>query len=473
MNAARVIPKSGNPVAAVGRFLRDAFSSLKQTGDIPARASLLARPPTPVPGAPGRSPLRVRAEGEDSCDDDTPRLVNEGGQWADVCVGYAYSLVETWEPAAFVLPVEILNRTFNSVNWSRTGGEINYSVWKNQSCWANPWTFILTTWYQDACEPTGSQTPAYYDSALTGLYHNDDFLRRLMWVLLQVPYPFDARIYTTHTASVQALPGWARWDYQYIEDATGWGPHIQYLPLFLSGVVSGTSWENCTVVCQPSSQQWSACEAQGGSWNYEWCGCYPMGDPLLIDLDRNGFALTNAPTGVPFDLRADGSTVLTAWTQAGSQDAFLVLDRNSNGRIDDGAELFSDVAPQPNGPQKQHKNGRKVSANGFLALSVFDEAGSGGDGDGQITEDDAIYNQLRLWLDTNHNGISEQAELVTLASRDIRSISLHFVASKVVDEFGNRFAYKSHVLMDSDMKIRGSLERNATDVFFQYVPLTP
>jgi len=205
----------------------------------------------------------------------------------------------------------------------------------------------------------------------------------------------------------------------------------------------------------------------GGGCTFDWececeCICYEglcsFASPIVIDVLGDGFDLTNGSNGVHFDLNADGVSRGLAWTSVSTDDAWLTLDRNNNGLIDNGTELFGDVTQQP----------ASQFPNGFAALAVFDKAENGGNGDGKITQQDSVFFSLRLWRDANHNGTSEPSELHGLPELGLIALDLDYKKSKRIDQYGNEFRYRAKV---KDQR-GAQLGRWAWDVFL-VSPLQP
>jgi len=193
------------------------------------------------------------------------------------------------------------------------------------------------------------------------------------------------------------------------------------------------------------------CNMTSGPLNPLTNGCEPDScTPIVINLDGAGFRFTSLEDGVRFDIDADGEAEHLAWTAPNGRDAFLVLDRNGNGRIDNGAELFGGATSQP----------ASEEPNGFAALAVFDDAASGGNGDGVISAADSVYERLGLWIDANHDAVSQAHEVTPLFSEKIQAIDLTPVVSQRRDRHGNRSKWASHVLFLHSLRLA------ALDVIF-------
>lgn len=159
-------------------------------------------------------------------------------------------------------------------------------------------------------------------------------------------------------------------------------------------------------------------------------GCPGTTTPILVDLDRAGLRLTSFDGGVRFDLNRDGVAEQLSWISRGSGDGWLVLDRNGNGEIDDGGELFGNFTEQP----------ASADPNGYEALAVFDE-----NGDGWLTEVDAVFPELAVWVDVDHDGRSSPGELRSLSDAGVSALEISPVESRRRDVHGNLFRYTARV----------------------------
>lgn len=144
--------------------------------------------------------------------------------------------------------------------------------------------------------------------------------------------------------------------------------------------------------------------------------------PIVLDLDKDGADLVSlAASGTRFDMNGDGITDKTGWIETG--DAFLALDRNGNGLIDNIGEISF----------LGDKLGSKTDLEG---LQAFDS-----NGDGVLDGDDARFDQFKAWVDGNANGKTDAGELLSLADAGIVKISLTGAPTGETPTSGSNIVY--------------------------------
>lgn len=179
--------------------------------------------------------------------------------------------------------------------------------------------------------------------------------------------------------------------------------------------------------------------------------------PILIDLEGGGLRFSNI--AVPFDLRGDGQVHSVSWPEPFSGAAFLAYDRNADGTIDNGSELFGNSTPlgwAADGP---------TAANGFEALASFDAPENGGNGDGVIDQEDMVFDHLVLWSDSDCNGTSDAGELRTATDAGLKWISLSDRESHRTDATGTLYAYRAKVGIERNHD-GNVVQRFAYDIIF-------
>lgn len=160
--------------------------------------------------------------------------------------------------------------------------------------------------------------------------------------------------------------------------------------------------------------------------------------PVILDLKGDGIHLSGTNPAVGFDIDADGIKDRIAWTGVAEDDAFLCMDRNHNGIIDDGTELFGYATPLISGQPA------KV---GYRALSELDRPDLGGNHDGKIDAMDEMFSDLHVWQDRNRDGISQANEIYTLDQVEVVALDFKYKSRHLTDAYGNVFRYESRVDM--------------------------
>jgi Ca2+-binding RTX toxin-like protein len=180
---------------------------------------------------------------------------------------------------------------------------------------------------------------------------------------------------------------------------------------------------------------------------------YSYVDPLIVDLDGDGVETVSKDVGIVFDHDGDGHKAGTGWVS--KDDAFVVLDRNKNGKIDNGSELFGVNTLLSNG---------KLAGNGFEALADLDSTN-----DGVFDSQDDLYGEVRLWQDRNQDGISQADELLSLAAAGIVSIKVSGAASTNGDNGNIISNLGSYTKVDTSTGVVGTVDF-AQNPFYREFP---
>lgn len=173
----------------------------------------------------------------------------------------------------------------------------------------------------------------------------------------------------------------------------------------------------------------------GGDWCPPECSSCGSFSAVVVNVGQGGWDLSGLADPVTFDLGPLGGRQTIAWTARGSDLAFLALDRNGNGVIDDGSELFGTATPTAMG---------NPARNGFVALAEFDA-----NLDAQIDEADPIWPSLLLWLDVDHDAVSQSDELFAVAASSVTTIEIPHRWKLRREKNGSYFAYEGNARLGS------------------------
>ncbi|MBZ0146916.1 MAG: hypothetical protein K8F62_05145, partial [Pseudorhodoplanes sp.] len=130
------------------------------------------------------------------------------------------------------------------------------------------------------------------------------------------------------------------------------------------------------------------------------------GTPIILDIDGDGIETIGVFAGAYFDHDGNGFAEATGWVAP--DDGLLVWDRNANGRIDDGSELFGNRTRLNNG---------SLASNGYAALAELDE-----NYDGKVDIGDSAWSSLLIWRDFDSDGYTDANELITLADAGVAAL---------------------------------------------------
>lgn len=171
------------------------------------------------------------------------------------------------------------------------------------------------------------------------------------------------------------------------------------------------------------------------------------GSPIILSLG-GAYSLAGANDPVVFDIDGDGLPNSMGWTARGGNDVFLALDRNDDGRINSGRELFGDATILRNGSE---------ASNGFEAMKDFDD-----NRDGRLDRNDPVWSRLLVWRDENHDGVSAASEIGVLTQTGVTGIGLAYEENGRTDRHGNEFRFEARL----DAEPGSHVHRKVYDIYF-------
>ena len=209
----------------------------------------------------------------------------------------------------------------------------------------------------------------------------------------------------------------------------------------------------------PSPGPFGDCEEKE-KWNKPWKelnrdGKYYVYDPIVLDLDGDGIETIGSKKygGALFDHDNDGIKTATGWVK--SDDGFLVIDRNNDGIINNGSELFGDGTTLKSGNKATH---------GYEALAELDS-----NNDGLIDAKDEDFLDLKIWRDLNQDGMSQKSELFTLQELGVKSLNLSYTDTKKDLAGGNILAQiSSYETTDGSQKVMGDVNFSFDSFYSRY-----
>ena len=234
----------------------------------------------------------------------------------------------------------------------------------------------------------------------------------------------------------------------YRAEATAKGGTV-WPPLTHSASAGPACWEppcpdtNMNGICD-------SLESTGPDPNDDSCpGGPPCTSPLILNLGEGPYRLSGVDDPVNFDINADGIPNRITWTARDSAMAFLAIDRNGDGVIDRGSELFGNWSTLASGAR---------ASNGFDALRELDT-----NSDGLVNSLDRAWGGLLLWTDADHDGVSRPVELQRIDGSAVEAVATNYHWTGRRDPHGNFLGYEGLAHLDSG-------RRALYDVFFRTVP---